>query len=993
MCSHPGGGAEPARASRPRVGMTSVTPPPDDGSPAANGAPAKAADPAASAAVAHSAHGTSVGVDSAGVPPGQLMDTSDGPSETRAGADGEVTPKESSELATEKGGELPIDEGGKLDAAEGGEPPAEGKAGEDADPAHASRKRKGATGGSKSKKKTKSGGSGAADAGGAAGGTTVPPPLPAPHEEGFLTSCEKLILGNMGAYKRGEWERSPWMVREYETVGDFQIPPDVPEVDGANLLTKLACSMPHNWVGPDVKHMLQVHHDTPIQIDFSLDEPLHVGVDLQLCNLWGIDSHSRMAISDVLKHLPEYSEAAQRDAFIERHLLPAANASGDRGWDILTALARVEEGARRAEDAAQMAAVQALTKVVREIDERPPEPVVKKSKPLPEQAAPPSEPAADEPADPVDPSTLRRSFRLHPKGQGVICVREGGFPEGTFVSAYYGDIYPSWRWYERQDALKKSNPNSDLPDFYNIMMERPAEDPRGYDVLFVEGAMKGTFASRLSHSCFPNCMNIPIIRNGRLEIHMYTCRRVELGEELCWDYACVTESEKEWAAAICLCGSARCRGSFLYYAGTAAFAEFINTKHGFLERNAMLARAVTEPLTEEDRARLAAVGIKDSALTNVAGDKIPDWLTKWAALAAECVDVEEKFITGFLEAHPKYKYTAESAAVEARGVKHNRIFNIVTTLDKIKYCMRNQSGEAATQPPLVALSEAEVVAHLWSGPNAIARRCLATARRFVCPGASSAKATKKRAAANNPHPNADTLTSMDELASTPLGTAAAARAALRQISAMLRATGPGARGDGGPGALVCEHREVRRSTPPIIAFLPLPHKFSLFLWQLCIAPIWFRAVSLETFKSAPVSFEGDDRVPPNLQRAEQGSDAEKFLSRRYGGQYCWGQLVSWYKQTIYNPEASLSAERRGTMSLPDPESAYGNPKSYWSKERKQMLDMIEKTPNRYFPTSFIWSFKNPAKIYGSPQLDAAIASAMGKEGRLAEIIADLRSAT
>jgi hypothetical protein len=28
-------------------------------------------------------------------------------------------------------------------------------------------------------------------------------------------------------------------------------------------------------------------------------------------------------------------------------------------------------------------------------------------------------------------------------------------------------------------------------------------------------------------------------------------------------------------------------------------------------------------------------------------------------------------------------------------------------------------------------------------------------------------------------------------------------------------------------------------------------------------------VSLETFKSPPVSFEGDDRVPPNLQRAEQ----------------------------------------------------------------------------------------------------------------------------
>lgn len=412
-----------------------------------------------------------------------------------------------------------------------------------------------------------------------------------------------------------------------------------------------------------------------------------------------------------------------------------------------------------------------------------------------------------------------------------------------------------------------------------------------------------------------------------------------------------------------------------------------------------------------------------------------------------------------------------------------------------------QSGEAATQPPLVALSEAEVVAHLWSGPNAIARRCLATARRFVCPGASSAKATKKRAAANNPHPNADTLTSMDvrrpghlpkgsyrsrlralrpvasaasrrampaetrrclrfqELASTPLGTAAAARAALRQISAMLRATGPEHAAMADLVLLYASTERcgaLRRRSVPCFLFLtssprscgncvsprcvPPSHRFASVpsAWADPLPPLaflapstsssrlpnarsWFRAVSLETFKSAPVSFEGDDRVPPNLQRAEQvppcadmrggrgcdiarrsppmsadgllvvrllspfsqhsftelsqfvclsmalqGSDAEKFLSRRYGGQYCWGQLVSWYKQTIYNPEASLSAERRGTMSLPDPESAYGNPKSYWSKVHAR---------HRRIGSSAYWPFavgsRAPAWRYALAPLRAA----------------------
>jgi hypothetical protein len=35
------------------------------------------------------------------------------------------------------------------------------------------------------------------------------------------------------------------------------------------------------------------------------------------------------------------------------------------------------------------------------------------------------------------------------------------------------------------------------------------------------------------------------------------------GEELTWDYACVTEKEAEVHAAVCLCGAAACRGSFL----------------------------------------------------------------------------------------------------------------------------------------------------------------------------------------------------------------------------------------------------------------------------------------------------------------------------------------------------------------------------------------------------------------------------------------------
>lgn len=53
-----------------------------------------------------------------------------------------------------------------------------------------------------------------------------------------------------------------------------------------------------------------------------------------------------------------------------------------------------------------------------------------------------------------------------------------------------------------------------------------------------------------------------------------------------------------------------------------------------------------------------------------------------------------------------------------------------------------------------------------------------------------------------------------------------------------------------------------------------------------------------------------------------------LLLCRYGPLYVWAQLSSWYKQTVYDPTASLSAERRGTLSLPDVEACYNTKDKY-----------------------------------------------------------------
>ena len=115
------------------------------------------------------------------------------------------------------------------------------------------------------------------------------------------------------------------------------------------------------------------------------------------------------------------------------------------------------------------------------------------------------------------------------------------------------------------------------------------------------------------------------------------------------------------------------------------------------------------------------------------------------------------------------------------------------------------------------------------------------------------------------------------------------------------------------------------------------------------------------------------------------------MRKKYQQHFAWGQLVSWFKQTIYDPSASLSADRRGAMSLPDPESAYAGrtPGAYEKTERSMLLAHLRKNCDRAWPTSWRWSFRNPSKIYGSPFLDDAIRVGKGEARKVPEFIREL----
>jgi hypothetical protein len=149
------------------------------------------------------------------------------------------------------------------------------------------------------------------------------------------------------------------------------------------------------------------------------------------------------------------------------------------------------------------------------------------------------------------------AYRVHPKGNGVVLQRAGGVRAHAFLGLYRGEVYLPYRWIERQvvmatvrRAVRESN--DEVPVFYNIVLERHAEDKDGYGVVFVDAARKGSLASRLSHSCTPNvyCMSLSI--DGHYAIAMFALRDIAAGEELTFDYRCVTDDRADLAKAICL---------------------------------------------------------------------------------------------------------------------------------------------------------------------------------------------------------------------------------------------------------------------------------------------------------------------------------------------------------------------------------------------------------------------------------------------------------
>ena len=131
----------------------------------------------------------------------------------------------------------------------------------------------------------------------------------------------------------------------------------------------------------------------------------------------------------------------------------------------------------------------------------------------------------------------------------------------------------------------------------------------------------------------------------------------------------------------------------------------------------------------------------------------------------------------------------------------------------------------------------------------------------------------------------------------------------------------------------------------------------------------------EDNSSKPVQ---QDRLVSSAQNLAKTHANNPALKKVYRPTYVWGQLSGWFKQTVNDPTASLSADRRGAISLPDIESAFKRATNYVEKDRREMLDHLASKPDGMWKTGTLWQFKNESKYYGTPMLDQAWYQVTGK---------------
>lgn len=528
---------------------------------------------------------------------------------------------------------------------------------------------------------------------------------------------------------QGKWRKEPYPLREYEYIEDYVVTTTISDVEAEVLRSQMYTSKADGFFGQaynyddqglteewmlsfsEVKkddsgieslyvaseeEVIRTQIETLMEVLLSSvqdnvltmngilnKDELQLGKGLREQPVWGIDSRTRRLIELVIEdHLPALCDPIAVKWFIEKSLLPAINAQDPKSaWNMSLALQHIinSESSKKIE----REYAETVLCAVQQYD--------------------------------------RDTFRIHPKGTGVICDVKDGIPPHVVVTQYLGELYPPSRWCERMDVVEQAQESfglkPSLPDFYNILLERPRQDKGGYALLFVDASQKASLGSSCSHSCDANCTSSVVARNGKLTIVLTTNRQVSYGEELTFDYCSTTSSEVEWRSAICLCGMSYCRGSFLRFVTQDDLQQVMTSNCGPLCRFASLLRACCgKPVKKVEENVLVNHGMGSAAL----GPSPPVWIQKFVYDHLLFMEFERKALPcALMRKSDKYIYSFSGADNEARSVLEQRLQSLVCCVSLINGVLKklsDKAGDCGPQPgtPLRVIPPEAAIKTIWS---------------------------------------------------------------------------------------------------------------------------------------------------------------------------------------------------------------------------------------------------------------------------------------
>ena len=610
------------------------------------------------------------------------------------------------------------------------------------------------------------------------------------------------------------------------------------------------------------------------------------------------------------------------------------------------------------------------------------------------------------------------SFYMHSKGMGITCAKEGGLRKGEFIKQYLGEMYPPWRWFERQDAIRSTqrflSAEKESPEFYNITLERARGDMLGTDIIYVEAMYRTAFVSRLSHSCEPNCETRAKVVNGVYTIQTVTTRPIAEGEELTFNYNCVTDSKAEAEKATCLCGSRWCQGSYLQWKGARTFRQVLDSSHGMTHRQAQLmqaceenAQAISEGAvdaartveTSEDVAALAGPeGVQTLARAGIGAAMLramPGWMVRFVVKMVEICDFEKAELPkALMRKGPEsdgYVYTLEDATHDADSNWYARMNAVNIAVDKVRKVLaewRKTNGDSTVPPPIYRCDGADVAERLWCGEDSVARRLLSAVRPHIDDG------THRELSLG--------------VESRDAGVAAGASGV-----------------DGGPAlrtALLWLRDEVAGLQDEDGVPSNARHDLAADLLHLhAHCRTHLRTAEYASFTSEPVEVLAADLPPvaqerlramPDAEREEMlaggpasNTDGHAVAQRVPGATYAAGFLPallflwSTSDMAVRDLVGSLGYQQRGCTQLPDVRSCYSPspaeplPKRLGKSAKQQtaMCEHLLHTPQRSWPPNWGWTFDDArSAMLASPMLDVAI-GACSKEEYEGEVLGWLRA--